>query len=275
MQRLFNIVRAFKEYVVLALLTILSLILLSLNDNSQIRTIRAYTVGFVGLLQSATSVIPNVFALERENTLLREQNVSLTDEVSRLREAKLENDRLRAMLGLKEHGSFHLVVADVVGKTLDLLRNTITLDAGENEGVKANMPIVSESGLVGRVIATSKGYAVGQLMMNKEFRSSAKVQRSRVLGILAWNGGEYLELRNVAKTQDVAVGDVVMTSEYSNAFPPNLRIGIVVDVTEHEGGLFKQIRVKPSVDLATVEHVFIVTAVPQPERGRLETGTSR
>lgn len=273
MQRLFNIVRAFKEYVVLALLTIFSLVLLSLNDNPQIRTIRAYTVGFIGLFQNATSVIPNIFALERENQLLREQNVSLTDEVSRLREARLENERLREMLGLKERSPYRLIAADVVGKTMDLLRNTITLNVGERQGVRTNMPIVSEAGLVGRVIATSGNYTVGQLMMNKEFRASAKIQRSRVFGILAWDGGEYVELRNVAKTQDVVVGDVVMTSEYSNVFPRDLKIGIVANVSEHPGGLFKQIQIKSFVDLATVEHVFVVTAVPQPERESLESKT--
>lgn len=271
MQRLFNIVRAFKEYVVLVLLTILSLILLSLNDNPQIRTIRAYTIGFVGILQNATSVVPNIFVLEKENELLREQNVNLTDEVSRLREAKLENAELRAMLDLKEHSSFHLVTADVVGKTLDLLRNTITLNIGERDGVKPNMPIVSASGLVGRVTATSDHYAVGQLMINKEFRASAKILRSRVVGILAWNGGEYLELRNVAKTQDVLVGDVVMTSEYSNVFPRDLKVGVVVNVTEHDSGLFKLIQIKPAVDLATVEHVFVITEIANPERQHLET----
>ena len=275
MQRFFNIVRAFKEYVVLALLTILSLVLLSLNDNPQIRTIRAYTVGFVGFLQSATSIIPNPFALEKENEILREQNVGLTDEVSRLREAKLENDRLRAMLELKEHSSYHLVAADVVGKTLDLLRNTITLNVGDHDGVKPNMPVVSETGLVGRIIATSRNYSVGQLMMNKEFRASAKIQRSRVVGIIAWDGGEYLGLRNVAKTQDIMVGDVVMTSEYSNVFPRDLKIGIVTNISEHEGGLFREIRVKPSADLLTIEHVFVLAAVPETERTRIDSKEPR
>lgn len=270
MQRLFNIIRLFKEYVVLTLLTTVSLVLLSLNDNPQIRTLRAYTIGIVGVLQSTVSVLPNFFALEKENEILRQQNVILMDEVGRLREARLENGRLRGLLQLKERSPFHLLAADVAGKTLDLLRNTVTITVGERDGVKPNMSIVSEAGLVGRVIATSPHYAIGQLMINRDFRASAKIQRSRIIGILAWSGGDFLDLKNVAKTQDVATGDVVLTSEYSNIFPRNLKIGVVINVSEREGSLFKQVQIKPSVDFSTLEHIFVITAAPDPERQTLE-----
>ncbi len=275
MQRLFNIVRLFKEYVVLALLSIISLVLLSLNDNKQIRTIRAYTISIVGTLQSAASVVPNFFALERENEILRQQNVELTDEVSRLREARLENLQLRELLKLKEHSLFHLVGADIVGKTLDLLRNTVTINKGDQDGLRINMPIVSEAGLVGRVIATSSHYSVAQLMINRDFRASVKIERSRVVGILAWNGGEFLQLKNVAKTQDVAAGDLVMTSEYSNIFPRDIKIGTVIQVSEREDALFKEIQIKSSVDFTTLEHVFVISATPDPERQGIESKVAK
>ena len=70
MQRLFAIIQLFKEYFVLALLIIISLILLSSNDNAQIRAIRSYTIGSIGFLQNAFSIIPNVFELKRENEIL-------------------------------------------------------------------------------------------------------------------------------------------------------------------------------------------------------------
>ena len=115
MQRIFNIIAVFKEYFVFALLVILSLILLSNNDNRQIRSIRSYTVGFIGLMQNAFSAFPNIL-LEEENSVLRQLNVNLTDEVSRLRESRLENDRLREMLALKERSAFRLVTGEVVAK---------------------------------------------------------------------------------------------------------------------------------------------------------------
>ena len=70
MQRLINIVLIFKEYVVLALLLIISLILLGLNDNTQIRAIRSYTVGFVGVIQDVLSIVP-----DRKSTRLNSSHI--------------------------------------------------------------------------------------------------------------------------------------------------------------------------------------------------------
>jgi len=270
MQRLLQIFVIFKEYVILTLLIAISLILLFNNDTPQIRAIRSYTVGFVGLMQDMLSLVPNVIELKRENEVLRALNVNLTDEVSRLREARLENLRLRGMLEMKPHNEYKVLPAEVVGKSLHLLRNTLTINAGESDGVRADMPIISDEGLVGKIIVVSGHYAVVQMVINKDFRSSAKVQRSRVDGILTWDGGDVLHLRNVAKKQDVKTGDVVTTSEYSNIFPADIKIGVVSNVTEQTGTLFKDIDIIPSVDFASLEEVFIVTALPDTERTSVE-----
>ena len=270
MQRLLDIFGLFKEYFVLALLVLVSLLLLNTNDNRQIRAIRSYTVGFIGALQSTVAILPNLFELQKENEILRKLNVNLNDEVSRLREARLENFRMRELLKLKEQSPLDLLAADVVGKNLTLLRNTITLNAGAEAGVRMDMPIISESGLVGKIIATSDHYAIGQILLNKDFRASAKVQRTRVDGILAWDGTPNLLLKNVPKKQDVKVGDLVVTSEYSSVFPPDLRIGTVSLVSELPGSLFKEIEVTPAVDFTLLEQVFVVRAEADSERIALE-----
>jgi rod shape-determining protein MreC len=275
MQRLIGILLAFREYVVCVLLCIISLVLLSSNNNTQVRAVRSYTVGFVGIMQDILSVVPNVIELQRENGILRQLNVNLSDEVNRLREARLENLRLRSMLEMREHSAFHLVPADIVGKSLHLLRNTVTLNVGENSGVKPDMPIISESGLVGRILLTSGHYSIGQLMLNKDFRASAKIQRSRVDGIITWDGGAWLDLKNVAKSQDVKEGDVVTTSEYSSTFPQDIRIGYVSRVTETPGNLFKEIQIAPSVDFPTLEQAFVIIALPDTERANLEKRATR
>jgi rod shape-determining protein MreC len=274
MQRLINILLLFKEYILLVILIIVSLFLLSANDNSQLRAIRSYAVGAVGIAQNVLSVVPNIFELKSENEVLRQLDINLSNEVNLLREARLENIKLRSMLSLKERSPYTLVAADVVGKSLLLLRNTITLDAGESEGVKVDMPVISESGLVGKILVTSAHYSIGQIMLNKDFRASAKIQRSRIDGIIVWDGGDFLKLKNVAKTQDVQEGDVVITSEYSNIFPGNTRIGIVTKIRQKVGSLFQEVDVKPSVDFSSLEQVFILTTTHTTERDALEKKAS-
>lgn len=270
MRRLVDIVLLFKEYFLLLLYLLISILLLSLSDTPQIRAIRSLTISMIGTAEDALGFIPNYFQLRNENRVLREQNLTLSEELIRLREARQENIHLRQLLALKEQSPFTYISASVVGKTLNLLQNTITIDAGKDEGVKPDMPIVTDEGLVGRVISTSPGYAIGQILWNKDFRASAKVERDRVDGILQWDGGEHLSLRNVAKTLDVQVGDVVVTSEYSALYPAGIKIGVVSKTSQAPGALFQTIEISPSVDFSRLEQVFVVVHSPDSERVALE-----
>ena len=273
MRRLYEFVFLFKEYLVVGVLLAVSVTLLALNDDSQIRTIRSVAVVSVGMLQDALGIIPNYFDLRRENQVLRELNLTLADEVNRLREARLENLRLRQLLGLKERGEFGFVAANIIGKNLQLLRNTVTLDAGDRNGLRADMPIVTENGLAGKIVATSGRFAVAQILYNKDIRVSAKIERSRVDGIIRWEGGSALTLQDVAKTLDVQAGDVVITSEYSSFFPPGIRIGVVSSARGAEGSLFQSVEVRPAVDFSRLEEVFVITSMPDSERIALEHRT--
>ncbi|MEX2117686.1 MAG: rod shape-determining protein MreC [Bacteroidota bacterium] len=268
-ERLYTLFMEFREYVLLSSLVVLSFILLSLNDKPQVKQIRAVLTVALGVVQQQVAFIPRYFGLRTENEILRRSNVELADEASQLREAKLENLRLRRLLTLKERTPFEFVAASVVSKNLTLLRNSLTLDVGEADGIRPSMPVVNDAGLIGVVIAVSRNYAVVNILLNTDFRASAKVQRSRVDGIVAWDGTDIV-LKNIAKTLDVKAGDVVLTSDYSSTFPPGIRIGLVNSVTEQEGSLFKHVIITPSVDFVKLEEVFVMTKAPDEERSDLE-----
>jgi rod shape-determining protein MreC len=274
-KRVYDIVLLFKEYVLLALYLLLAIALLALNDTPQIRTIRSLTLAVTGTLQSALSVLPNYFGLYDQNRILRELNLTLSDEVSRLREAKLENIRLRRMLGLKDRAPLQYIAANVVGVQNQPLRNSITIDVGARDSVRTDMPVVTDQGLVGKVVAVSGAHAIVQLLLHKDMRVSAKDQRSRVDGIIRWEGGAYLSLSNVAKSLDVQVGDAVVTSEYSSLFPRGVRIGVVASVSQPFGHLFHTIEVAPAVDFARLEEVFVVVHSVDSTLAGLERQTAR
>ncbi len=270
MQRLIYFMQVYREYVILAALIAISVALFPLNDNPQIKQLRAYTIAGLGFLHEPVSVVTETVTLRAENQRLRRSNIQLADEVYQLREARLENIRLRRKLEFKERSSYDLVAARVVGQSIDAVRNTITLNVGKNNGVREQMPIVSESGLVGRVVLTSDNYSIGQVLLNMDFRTSAKVERSRIDGIVQWDGSTHLRLSNVAKTLDVNEGDVIVTSEYSNIFPPGIFIGIVSRVQNIPGSITKDIRVQPGVDFSRLEEVFVMLYKADEEKITLE-----
>ena len=164
MKRILDSFLTYKEYLALTVCILLSIFLLAVDDNPQVRTIRSMTVVTIGFLQEALDLIPDYFDLEAENRILREQNLTLSEELSRLREASLENVRLRRLLSLEDRQPYTYVAANVVGKNFQFLRNTITLDVGEDEGISVDMPVVTHNGLAGRIAATSSMYAVAQIL---------------------------------------------------------------------------------------------------------------
>jgi rod shape-determining protein MreC len=271
-QRLYDILFEFREYAILSVLIIASFVLMAMNDNPQIKQIRAISTVIFGGVQEQLSFIPTYFGLKAENELLHHINIELADEAQRLREAKLENLRLRQLLGLKSQLPYKLIAARVVNKNLALLRNTITINVGSSDSVQQYMPVVSDGGLIGIVTTVTKHYSIVNILLNTEFRVSGKVQRSRIDGIVVWDG-KTLSLNNVPKMRDVSMGDVVTTSEYSNTFPPDIRIGLVSDVHEQPGSLFKSITIEPGTDFVKLETVFVMAYAQDKERVELEQRT--
>jgi rod shape-determining protein MreC len=269
LQRLYDILYEFREYAILSVLIVASLILIAMNDNPQIKQVRAISTVIFGGVQEELSFIPTYLGLRAENKLLHHINVELADEAQRLREAKLENLRLRQMLGLKVQLPYKLIAAHVVNKNLTFLRNTITVNVGSNDSVQQYMPVVSDGGLIGIVTTVTKHYSIINILLNTDFRASGRVQRSRIDGIVLWDG-KTLALKNVPKMRDVNVGDVITTSEYSNTFPPDIRIGLVSEVREQPGSLFKSITIEPGVDFVKLETVFVMAYAQDKERIELE-----
>ena len=258
-----------KEYLILTLLIILSLIMIFSNDNTQIRFLRAVAISTFGTFQSGLSAIPNVFELEKENVYLREKNIKLSNEISNLKESKLENIRLTKLLNFKQNNELGVVSASIVNKSLIQTRNTITLNVGEADSVRINMPVITDDGLVGRIVGTSENYSLAQILYNKDLKITVKSQRSRVDGILNYDGAGNLMVSNVPKNADLTLGDIIITSEYSNTFPAGIPIGTVTE-SGNLDNLFKKIIIIPLVDFDVLEEVFILKHSPNIEREELE-----
>lgn len=269
MKKLGYFILDLKEYITLAVLIVISLILIFLNDNPQIRFLRAAALTSFGTVESGISAIPNVFDMERENKQLRENNIKLANEIASLKESKLENIRLTRLLNFKEKNTLGVVSGKIINKSLLQTRNTITLNVGENDSVAVNMPVITDAGLVGRIVATSRNYSIAQILYNKDMRITVKVQRNRLDGILSYDGVSSVTVANIQKSADVNIGDVIITSEYSSIYPAGIPIGTVTE-TGNLDNLFKKVVVTPLVDFSVLEEVFILKFVSSRERAELE-----
>jgi rod shape-determining protein MreC len=174
-----------------------------------------------------------------------------------------EADRLRQLLELRGALPLDTLAAQVVGKDSVPWFRTLTLDRGESDGVALNAPVLSATGVVGRVFAVGPHAARVQILLDRDAGVGVIVERSRVPGVVAGQvtgagaGAEDLLLKYVPVRADVVVGDVVVTSGLDRIYPKGLVVGRVCFVGAG-AGLFRDIRVEPSARFDRLEEVLVV-----------------
>jgi rod shape-determining protein MreC len=256
--KIFNIFLDIRDAVVLALCILLSLILLLTNTkNTQLPFYKLF-LDEIGKLGGTVFQLQSYFSLSDENQKLRRLNARLSFDNMQLQDALLENVRLRELLAFKEEMLYNLIPAEVVGHNPQSIFNGLLLNEGSSRGLAPEDPILTADGLVGKIVVTDENSSISQILLDRNSRVSAKIQRNRELGIVAWDGGANLKLLYIAKTIDVLVGDVILTSGYSRIFPENVKIGLVSQVDKNMDGLFQEIVVQPSVNFNRLEEVFII-----------------
>lgn len=266
MLQLFNLIVKFKDYAALTLLAIISLLLISMGDVSKIGGYRAFVVGTIGWLEEAFAWVPNPDALKTENRAVRELNLYLSSELMKSRQALSENKKLREMLDFKQGIDYPVISAEVVGKSTIELREYVTINKGKNEGIRRGMAVRTDAGLAGIVEVVENEYSLIETLNNQQVKISAKIERTGINGILAWGGTKYFNLQNIPKSYDIKVGDELLTSNYSRKYPPGIPIGKVVKVEDDKSTLFHKIYIAPNVSFPTMEQLFVIQYVNDPER---------
>jgi len=213
--------------------------------------------------------IKELEGVREENRRLHQEVMELSLRNFWLNEEHLENSRLRELLGFKSQLEQKVIPTHVVAKDPNRRYFSVLINKGSQEGLKRNMPVVNMHGLVGKIVDVSARSSVVQLMIDPSFRASAKDQRSRVFGIIKPGSGFTLRLDNVPLSEDVKIGDQVISSGLGGIFPPGIKIGVVTSVESEETfseedrsfGIFKRIQVKPSVDFSSLEELFVLEVV--------------
>jgi len=197
-----------------------------------------------------------------ENAQLQERVRDLGLLNSSLRQVQEENLRLRRLLAFSAVIPFETVGARVVGRAPSFLANTLYLNRGTADGVRSNQPVVSDSGVVGRtVLVTGAGCQV-QLITNADASVGVMIERTRTPGVVRGTENMLLDLNYISNTEEVEVGDIVLTSGLDGIYPKGLPIGKVVDSQKGTTG-FRNIRVQPSADLVRIEEVLVLLGPPK------------
>ncbi len=196
--------------------------------------------------------------LGEANRELVGENAFLSQKINDYREIYLECLRLRRLVGLQGKINYPTVAARVVGRKQSPLFETILINKGNSEGITVDLPVQTVNGVLGRIIEVSWNVSKVLLLVDYNSNIDTLIQRSRAHGILQGSGEKGCKLKYVRRTEDVNVGDVVVTSGLAGVFPKGLVLGTVESVEKEETGLFQEIRVSPAADVTRIEEVLVI-----------------
>jgi len=213
--------------------------------------------------------------LEKENRMLKEKIAQLQEENHRMNEIKLANERLRQLLQFREKNFPSMIGAEVIGRDPSFWFKSVMIDKGERDGVKKGMAVISPTGVIGQVLKIAPHYATVLLITDYNSAVDCIVERSRAKAIVEGKGENRCQLKYLLRAEEVAVGDVLITSGLGGNFPKGLMVGEVKKVDKKGHGVFQYAELVPSVDMTRLEEVFVVMEPLQPAHPQEEKEKKR
>ena len=264
-----------KVKIVLAVAVILAVGLAALSNLTQLTIPEMFVKGVLtpiragaaALTDQAEQMYSYLFHYETmaaENEALKERIAELEDDARQADSLMRENERLRALLELKDtREDFELVDAYVIGKSSLDWTNTITIDRGSNVGIAVGMcAITANSEVVGLVTEVGTNYAVIKTILDSSLEISGIISSSGYTGMVsgAFSSGNegMLQMDYLASSAILRNNDQVVTAG-STVYPRDLILGHVVDADFDETGVAKYAILEPATDFANLEQVFIIT----------------
>ncbi len=200
-----------------------------------------------------------------ENQRLKREIHRLKNQLLQYQEGYLEGVRLQKLLTLKEQSAYPALPVRVIGIDQKSLLKTILINKGSAHGVRNNLPVINDQGVLGRIVETSWHVSRVLLISDGNSNIDALIQGTRVQGILQGSGAKRCMLKYIAKTEEVKAGDQVVTSGMTEVFPKGLMLGTVIRADRKDPGLFQKIEVAPVVDFTRLEEALVLIL---PERKR-------
>jgi rod shape-determining protein MreC len=210
--------------------------------------------------------------VKADNDKLAYENARLRQEVRRLNAADAENVRLRRLLNLRETVQAETVSAVVIGKdTTEFFRVAhVTVD---NPGaqVKTGMPVLSFDGTVGTVLRVGGDKVDVELTVDSGFGVDVLVERTGARGFVRGMGdrSKYgVRVEFVQRSDEVNVGDMLLTSGVGCRFPKGVPVARVSKVVKRDFGMYQSVEAEPTVDFSRLDEVLIVLSdVKDCEKG--------
>jgi rod shape-determining protein MreC len=199
-----------------------------------------------------------LFKTYQTNLILIDQNRKLLKEISQLKESAQENARLKNLLRFKEESHLEAIAASVIAKDFLSDFRIVRISRGSKAGIQRNMAVVSQEGVIGRVLRTTESTSDVVTILDLLSAVDVIAERSRSHGVLEGFTESSCQLKYLLRTDEIQVGDILITSGLGGIFPKGLKVGTVSFVDRKPYGISQEVQVRPIVDFDRLEEVLVL-----------------
>ena len=227
-------------------------------------------------ITTVTSGVSNYFqsissmrSAETENSRLESRVQELEVELKGREDLLSENERLRKLLELKEQSKYKVLTARIIGRDPSVWFDSSIINRGSLDGVKLNMPVITNGGIIGRITAVGPLTAQVDLITHDKSGLGAvvgEISTSNALGVVSGTSkSDTLEMRYVSGSIDVQVGQIVYTTGQDGIYPAGLKVGEIMQVDSGSASQPHKITLRPSAGLNSMQEVGVLFYEPPPK----------
>lgn len=273
-----NLISFLIQYSVVFLFLILEIISLTLivrNQDYQKSVFLSSSNSVVSTIYGWNNSVIEFFKLSAANDNLSEENTALKNQIIKLQNkmATLQPETSDSVHFLiPPEMEYEFISSKVINSSTNKLQNYITLNKGALDGIKIDMGVVSDEGVVGIVKTVSSRFSVVIPILNPKINISCKFKRSKYTGPLVWSGEDYryANLTDIARHVELALGDTLISSGLTSTFPEGIPVGIIEDFKIKESDAYFNIKVKLAVNFRTLSHVKVINYLNYKEQKDIE-----
>lgn len=239
--------------------------LLIVNFNQTQRSIFINSSNYyANKLDSKTSKWQSYLSLQEVNDSLANHNASLMENFINIKSPLPSHPDTSLQ--------YTVIPAMVARGTFNLRNNHMTLDVGSNQGIKKDMGVVAENGILGIVRNVSERYSHVISLLNSQTRISCSVKPYAFPGNLIWKdlNPNFMHLESIPKHVDISVGDTIITNGFSTIFPSNIVVGTIASFKVEKGSSNYNIKVKLVNNIPNTKVAYIIQNNFSQEQKELE-----
>ncbi len=273
MQKLIYFIRKTSVAIVFVVLEIIAIRCYAYSTPYTQARLLAWSNRVMGYVQSAFTGVSSYFSLRKENMALTEHIVALENRIREL-EATMPESGVEVSDVVRK---YDYISAQVVASTTNRSRNFLTINKGANDGVVADMAVITPEGYaVGIVVDCTENFAVAKMLLNKDLRIGGVLAEDGSHGSVVWRGGDtqVVDFVEVSKYAKVESGDLVRVAGFSQYFPPETVIGKVERAEISDSGTSYNCEVRLAADMERIYNVVLVRNARTEELQSLENSVN-